>query len=345
MSRMARIRRTLHAFNSHGLLPVGDYVLTLGQLAKSRLVRGSPGKKRSRYWDAPWRAQLVENLSHLAAELEAVGIPEIFINGSFVEEKDHPNDIDGYFVCDRERFLSGGLERELKRVAAGAHWTWENDDRLPVPGHGWKLPMWVDYRVGTVSPFRAGNGDRGPIRERTDVPGRLPTLPHGGAERHCQTGEGIMIRTETEYQEARRRLKEGDRHMKAQQAELEKLDLSKAEIRRGMAPLVTFHDQLQEEVQRYERLRRGDKKELANLQELGQILIGLRIVSGLTQRQLAERLGVHESQVSRDERNDYHGVTIDRANRIIEALGFVLHYSLVPTQSRPATKDRLTSTR
>jgi hypothetical protein len=154
-----------------------------------------------------------------------------------------------------------------------------------------------------------------------------------------------MIRTETEYQEARRRLKEGDRHMKAQQAELEKLDLSKAEIRRGMAPLVTFHDQLQEEVQRYERLRRGDRKELANLQELGQILIGLRIVSGLTQRQLAERLGVHESQVSRDERNDYHGVTIDRANRIIEALGFVLHYSLVPTQSRPATKDRLTSTR
>ena len=154
-----------------------------------------------------------------------------------------------------------------------------------------------------------------------------------------------MIRTETEYQEARRRLKEGDRHMKAQQAELEKLDLSKAEIRRGMAPLVTFHDQLQEEVQRYERLRRGDKKELANLQELGQILIGLRIVSGLTQRQLAERLGVHESQVSRDERNDYHGVTIDRANRIIEALGFVLHYSLVPKQSRPATKDRLTSTR
>ena len=158
MSRMARIRRTLPAFNSHGLLPVGDYVLTLGQLAKSRLVRGSPGKKRSRYWDAPWRAQLGENLSHLAAELEAVGIPEIFINGSFVEEKDHPNDIDGYFVCDRERFLSGGLERELKRVAAGAHWTWENDDRLPVPGHGWKLPMWVDYRVELYPHFGQETG-------------------------------------------------------------------------------------------------------------------------------------------------------------------------------------------
>lgn len=154
-----------------------------------------------------------------------------------------------------------------------------------------------------------------------------------------------MIRTETEYQEAQRRLKEGDRHMKAQQSELEKLDLTKAEIRRGMAPLLTFHEQLQEDVQRYERLRRGDKKELANLQELGQILIGLRIVSGLTQRELAERLGVHESQVSRDERNDYHGVTIDRANRIIEALGFVLHYSVAPTAPRGASKPRVTHAR
>ena len=149
-----------------------------------------------------------------------------------------------------------------------------------------------------------------------------------------------MIRTESEYQAARLRLKEGDRHIKAQQAELEKLDLSKAEIRRGMAPLVTFHEQLREEVQRYERLRRGDQEELTHLQDLGQILIGLRIVSGLTQRQLAERLEVHESQVSRDERNDYHRVTIDRANRIIKTLGFALHYTVTPTKPRRASKPR-----
>ena len=133
-----------------------------------------------------------------------------------------------------------------------------------------------------------------------------------------------MIRTEAEHSATQLRLEEGERQMKAQQSELEKLDLSKAEIRRGMAPVLTFHEQLRDEVQTYERLRRGDKKELAILQELGQTLIGLRIVSGLTQRELAERLEVHESQVFRDERNDYHGVTIDRANCIIETLGFVL---------------------
>jgi hypothetical protein len=105
-----------------------------------------------------------------------------------------------------------------------------------------------------------------------------------------------------------------------------------------MAPVLTFHEQLQEDVQRYDRLRRGDKNELANLQELSQILIGRRIVSGLTQRELAERLGVHEPQVSRDERNDYHGVTIDRANRIIEALGFVLNFSVALTGPRGGAK-------
>lgn len=41
---------------------------------------------------------------------------------------------------------------------------------------------------------------------------------------------------------------------------------------------------------------------------------------GLSQRQLAERLRVYESQVSRDERNEYHGVTLERATRVLDAM-------------------------
>ncbi len=109
---------------------------------------------------------------------------------------------------------------------------------------------------------------------------------------------------------------------------------------------MTFHTQLQEEAWTYERVRRGDKKELARFQELGQILIALRIVSGLSQRELALRLGVHESQVSRDERNDYHGVTIERADRIIsETLGFELAYSVAPTRKRPPSRRRAVGVR
>ena len=53
-------------------------------------------------------------------------------------------------------------------------------------------------------------------------------------------------------------------------------------------------------------------------------------ILGITQhRDLADRLGVHESQVSRDERNEYHGVTVDLANRVLEALGVDLRSEVV----------------
>jgi hypothetical protein len=145
-------------FSRDGVLPPGDYALTLAQLAKSLLVSGPVGRRRSRHWDSAWRAGLVTNLGLLAEDLEHVGITEIFVNGSFVEQKDHPNDIDGYFVCDRDRFLSGHLERELSRVSGKRCWTWENDTREPVPGHGRKLPMWIDYRVELYPHLGQGTG-------------------------------------------------------------------------------------------------------------------------------------------------------------------------------------------
>ena len=53
-------------------------------------------------------------------------------------------------------------------------------------------------------------------------------------------------------------------------------------------------------------------------------MVALRIAQGVTQRELARRLGVSESQVSRDERNEYFGITLERATRVVEALGFRL---------------------
>jgi transcriptional regulator with XRE-family HTH domain len=40
----------------------------------------------------------------------------------------------------------------------------------------------------------------------------------------------------------------------------------------------------------------------------------------MSQRELARRLNVHESQVSRDERNEYFGITLERAVKILETL-------------------------
>ncbi len=129
-----------------------------------------------------------------------------------------------------------------------------------------------------------------------------------------------MIRNENEYKDAVRRLAEQEERLKQQAAELRQTTLSKDAIKRVLDPVRSFQEQVREEVASYERLKRGEFDELHNFSGIGRLLIALRIAKGLTQRELAERLEVSETQVSRDERNEYHGVTVDRANRILEAL-------------------------
>ncbi len=130
-----------------------------------------------------------------------------------------------------------------------------------------------------------------------------------------------MIRNQTEYEEAVRRLEAERSRLKEHRARLQELGHAGEELKRLMDPLESFHAQLREEVAGYERLKRGEFDELENLGGFGHLLVSLRIARGMSQRQLAERLNVHESQVSRDERNEYHGVTLERAMRILEALG------------------------
>jgi ribosome-binding protein aMBF1 (putative translation factor) len=138
-----------------------------------------------------------------------------------------------------------------------------------------------------------------------------------------------MIRNQNEYREAVTRLGEEQKRIESQKAELEKMGLSPADVKRAIDPVQSFHLQLQEEVESYERLKRGEFDDIWNLQGLGQLLISLRIAKGLSQRQLAQKLDVHESQVSRDERNEYHGVTLDRAARILELLGVELRTKVI----------------
>jgi ribosome-binding protein aMBF1 (putative translation factor) len=134
-----------------------------------------------------------------------------------------------------------------------------------------------------------------------------------------------MIRNETEYQEASARLTEERARLAEHLDRLREAGLNDLEIKRVIDPMESFHLQLQEEVESYERLKRGEFDDLDNLRGLGHLLISTRIAQGISQRELARRLGVHESQVSRDERNEYFGVTLERAVKILDALNVRLH--------------------
>jgi ribosome-binding protein aMBF1 (putative translation factor) len=110
--------------------------------------------------------------------------------------------------------------------------------------------------------------------------------------------------------------------------------LGAEEIKRVMDPMESFHLHLAEEVESYERLKRGEFGEIDNLHGLGQLLIAARIVQGLSQRELARRLGVHETQVSRDERNDYFGITLERATRVLDSLEVRLRSTVEVAEAR-----------
>ena len=133
-----------------------------------------------------------------------------------------------------------------------------------------------------------------------------------------------MIRNETEYQQAVARVDAEKKRFAEHMDAWKKQGFTDDQIAKLMEPLESFHMQLVEEIQSYERLKRGQFSEFENLSGLGQVLIGLRIARNMTQRELARRLNVDETMVSRDERNEYHGITLDRATRVLDALGVEL---------------------
>jgi len=149
-----------------------------------------------------------------------------------------------------------------------------------------------------------------------------------------------MIRNETEYKEAVTRLTDERNRLTQHRIRLKEAGLSKAEIKRVIDPMESFHLQLQEEVESYERLKRGEFEELDNLHGFGNLLIALRIAQGMSQRDLAKKLGVHESQVSRDERNEYFGITVERAMKILDALHVRLKTKVENEPSREMAVSR-----
>jgi transcriptional regulator with XRE-family HTH domain len=131
-----------------------------------------------------------------------------------------------------------------------------------------------------------------------------------------------MIRNERQYRITKAQVEEFDRKL---------LALSKAAPPNVHPRLVQAQhdamrsqiDELREELAAYEALQSGRAKvlELTSLDELPAALIQARISVGLTQRELAERLGMKEQQLQRYEATEYAGASLERIREIISALG------------------------
>lgn len=132
-----------------------------------------------------------------------------------------------------------------------------------------------------------------------------------------------MIKTESAYKKALEKLRADKAFIQEQKKELERMELTKEQVEKALQPSITFHEQLKEEVVYYERIRRGEFDTIINLQNLGKSLIAYRIYLGMSQQELADRLGVSASQVSRDERNEYYGATLERIQQVMDVMQMV----------------------
>ncbi len=81
--------------------------------------------------------------------------------------------------------------------------------------------------------------------------------------------------------------------------------------------------QLEEELQEYDQLK-GGRLALPHIERLDQIapfIAKIRIAKGLSQTELARRLGVSKQVISRYEETDYQTVAIGRLQEILDAIG------------------------
>lgn len=98
-------------------------------------------------------------------------------------------------------------------------------------------------------------------------------------------------------------------------------------------------EELRRKLRRYEALKEGKvrTRKLSSLDELPNALVEGRIAAGLTQRELGTRLSLPEQQIQRYEATRYAGVSVERAQAIVEALGMkVTKHIEYAVRPRPA---------
>lgn len=81
--------------------------------------------------------------------------------------------------------------------------------------------------------------------------------------------------------------------------------------------------ELREELDEYDALRSGKRRvlELRSFEDLPRALIQARIASGMSQEDLAGRLGLKPQQIQRYEATDYLGASLSRVSQVVEKLG------------------------
>ena len=131
-----------------------------------------------------------------------------------------------------------------------------------------------------------------------------------------------MITNERQYLITQKKVKEFTRAL----ADVSKTSPSKTiSLRAREAMRSGIESQLQDlrdEIDEYEKLKSGRVKSIVvhSIAGIALSLVKARIARNLTQKQLADRLGLPEQQIQRYESTQYKGVAVERLQEVADAL-------------------------
>jgi HTH-type transcriptional regulator / antitoxin HipB len=95
--------------------------------------------------------------------------------------------------------------------------------------------------------------------------------------------------------------------------------------------------QLKQEIADYEQLKSGNISTfvLGSIDDIPTTLIKARISTGMTQKELAEKIGVQEQQIQRYEASHYSSASFDRLRSIASALKIEITQAVMQLEPLP----------
>jgi transcriptional regulator with XRE-family HTH domain len=130
-----------------------------------------------------------------------------------------------------------------------------------------------------------------------------------------------MIKNDREKQKLEDEIKKHQQLLDSNRDVLRKANISEQEIAKHVEVTEAILAKLNADLDEYNKLKAGELPDGCALECIGEILVKLRISQKMSQKELAEKINVNETQLSRYERTGYRGSGIERIKEVLEALG------------------------
>ncbi|MBN3040359.1 MAG: XRE family transcriptional regulator [Candidatus Omnitrophica bacterium] len=148
-----------------------------------------------------------------------------------------------------------------------------------------------------------------------------------------------MIKNSRQYEYTKNKLEELKRDLEEVS---EKYSKDKGKFELLSVGLVEHIAQLQNEINEYEDMISKPLPAVLHAQtsaDISRMIIRLRLARKLTQKKLAELMGCRQADISRLEREEYHGYSFNMLRKLVDRLNAKIEINFIPSdRKKPKTR-------